>query len=405
MPPHTALLHRLLDYIRRPTYPEQTDIRTTSGKLWDVVRLVSIQYVIGFVLGIAIAVALEAVKYPLEDHAVVSLFNTKNILLPVLLSTLIAPLIEEFTFRLPLRFSVTNIAYWLPFVMILIYHLALSANIPGTQYLPGWLLQFTDEYGLFSYVVIVLTFGTLLRLLLGRILDTERMESFYRKHISILYYISAVMFGLIHITNYDQFNLVWWLTPLLISPQLLGGFIWGFLRVHYGVRWSILIHSVYNFSGTVPLILLSLQTTRLTDFFTSPDASHWSGLNALDIMILSAWVWILLVGCFIVILSIGHALYELFVERFPTRHPIAGALLSLVFPGLGQLYLGHKKTAVIIWIAILAIGIYWNVALIQNHAFRSTEQIAAVSAIPILGCMLVYFISAGGALVMGVRTK
>ncbi|WP_435264277.1 CPBP family glutamic-type intramembrane protease [Tenacibaculum sp. nBUS_03] len=54
------------------------------------------------------------------------------------------------------------------------------------------------------------------------------------------------MFGLVHITNYTLTTNVILLTPFLIAPQtILGGYL-GFIRVRFGLHWSILLHACYN---------------------------------------------------------------------------------------------------------------------------------------------------------------
>lgn len=66
------------------------------------------------------------------------------------------------------------------------------------------------------------------------------------KSFKIAFYIFAVIFGLIHITNYHITTNVLLLAPVLIAPQtILGGYL-GFIRVRFGLRWSILLHACYN---------------------------------------------------------------------------------------------------------------------------------------------------------------
>lgn len=62
----------------------------------------------------------------------------------------------------------------------------------------------------------------------------------------IAFYTFAIIFGLVHITNYTLTTNVILLTPFLIAPQtILGGYL-GFIRVRFGLHWSILLHACYN---------------------------------------------------------------------------------------------------------------------------------------------------------------
>lgn len=67
-----------------------------------------------------------------------------------------------------------------------------------------------------------------------------------KKTFKIAFYVITVLFGLIHITNYDMTINVLLLTPILVAPQtILGGYL-GFIRVRFGLLWSILLHACYN---------------------------------------------------------------------------------------------------------------------------------------------------------------
>lgn len=62
----------------------------------------------------------------------------------------------------------------------------------------------------------------------------------------IAFYSFAIIFGLVHITNYNITTNVLLLIPFLIAPQtILGGYL-GFIRVRFGLQWSMLLHACYN---------------------------------------------------------------------------------------------------------------------------------------------------------------
>ncbi|TDQ23739.1 CPBP family intramembrane glutamic endopeptidase [Tenacibaculum caenipelagi] len=67
-----------------------------------------------------------------------------------------------------------------------------------------------------------------------------------KKSFKIAFYVFAILFGLIHLTNYNfTINLLLF-APILIAPQtILGGYL-GFIRVRFGLTWSILLHACYN---------------------------------------------------------------------------------------------------------------------------------------------------------------
>ncbi|MDE0534987.1 CPBP family intramembrane glutamic endopeptidase [Tenacibaculum sp. L6] len=67
-----------------------------------------------------------------------------------------------------------------------------------------------------------------------------------KKSFKIAFYVFAILFGLVHLTNFNITTNVLLLAPILVAPQtILGGYL-GFIRVRFGLAWSILLHACYN---------------------------------------------------------------------------------------------------------------------------------------------------------------
>ncbi|AZJ32128.1 CPBP family intramembrane glutamic endopeptidase [Tenacibaculum mesophilum] len=67
-----------------------------------------------------------------------------------------------------------------------------------------------------------------------------------KKTFKISFYVFAILFGLVHLTNFGITTNVLLLAPILVAPQtILGGYL-GFIRVRFGLRWSMLLHACYN---------------------------------------------------------------------------------------------------------------------------------------------------------------
>ncbi|CAL2101853.1 membrane protein of unknown function [Tenacibaculum sp. 190130A14a] len=67
-----------------------------------------------------------------------------------------------------------------------------------------------------------------------------------KKTFKVAFYAFAFIFGLIHLTNFTITTNVLILAPILVLPQIiLGGYL-GFIRVKFGLGWSILLHACYN---------------------------------------------------------------------------------------------------------------------------------------------------------------
>lgn len=62
----------------------------------------------------------------------------------------------------------------------------------------------------------------------------------------IAFYLSCLLFGLVHLSNFEESaSLIWW-APLLVAPQALMGLFLGFLRAKLGLRYAILMHMSHN---------------------------------------------------------------------------------------------------------------------------------------------------------------
>lgn len=104
--------------------------------------------------------------------------------------------------------------------------------------------------------------GILQIFLLGAMLIPILEEALFRgpitafkkpKSFKIAFYALALLFGFIHISNFEITTNVVLLSPFLVLPQILLGSYFGYIRVRFGLQWSMLLHGCYN--GT--LILLS----------------------------------------------------------------------------------------------------------------------------------------------------
>ncbi|MGB5378713.1 lysostaphin resistance A-like protein [Muriicola sp.] len=63
---------------------------------------------------------------------------------------------------------------------------------------------------------------------------------------SIAFYTSCLLFGSIHLSNFENALEVLWISPLLIAPQTVMGVFLGYIRVRIGLYWAILLHAGHN---------------------------------------------------------------------------------------------------------------------------------------------------------------
>jgi len=77
----------------------------------------------------------------------------------------------------------------------------------------------------------------------------------YSKNNRSIVYFSSIIFGLVHITNYQLTQTTIYMSPLFFAPKILSGFSLAFMRIKYGLVYSILLHSAYN---AIPVLLTLL---------------------------------------------------------------------------------------------------------------------------------------------------
>jgi len=151
----------------------------------------------------------------------------------ILYGVFLAPVIEEFVFRSWFKWSRKN-------SIILV---SLFVALIG--------LSFIRTKTLF-YVAIMLILGIILFFVSKS--RKQEIKELVSTKIKYFYWGSSIVFGLIHASNYT--GNIWYLigfSVILGSPQIAGGFILGFIRLKYGLRYSIYFHILNN-----SLLLFSL---------------------------------------------------------------------------------------------------------------------------------------------------
>ena len=180
-----------------------------------------------FIFDIFFIIGISFFKLENIDISTGGLEFYKNKWFLYLIPCLLVPVIEELSCRLFLKKSLINSYISLSlitFILIL-------------------LLQNRKIYSLDLYVLNTLVFSFFIWLLLF---------SFKKYFVNIkitdrtIFYGSAILFSLLHLSNYSfQINeLPKYL--FLIIPQLCSGLIYGYIRVKNGIIYSILLHSIHN---------------------------------------------------------------------------------------------------------------------------------------------------------------
>ncbi len=140
----------------------------------------------------------------------------------ILLGVLIVPFFEELLFRWPMVYKELHFKLFLVLASLILIPVCWYIGLP-----------------LFVSVLVLLAFDWKKDLKY----DIEALHAKYSKHI---FWILTVSFALVHMSNYDYQSIPIWVYPLMVIPQFIGGVFLGIVRIRFGLRYSIILHSLFN---------------------------------------------------------------------------------------------------------------------------------------------------------------
>tara|TARA_R110002167_G_scaffold348739_1_gene560167 strand:+ start:59 stop:754 length:696 start_codon:yes stop_codon:yes gene_type:complete len=158
-------------------------------------------------------------------------------LLKFTLTALLAPIVEEFTFRLGLKFSKRN------FIIM----------IGGLTFVVLKVLLHLDWEICLAAVSFVILFLSLI--LKAKAIDS--LAEFWKNHRLLIFYFLLLSFSVVHSTNFELSGPMLLYIPLLILPQIMGGLVYGYARFNHGILMSIGLHMASNGILTLPYLLSS----------------------------------------------------------------------------------------------------------------------------------------------------
>ena len=249
MTPQLSLLERLWSFILRPTLTMPIPNSGFWLSLWDSLRLFCF-FSLFTILGVVVNILVSPLFGDgLENRVTDSLLQTQgdrwlSLIFLFVFLVVLAPVREEIAFRQWLVPTRWNLALGLTFLLYYVDSL-ISVALPKlslTNFL-GWAFDlvfrifnnteelvkvtaeilsilrmmfiFSGYIGIFLLILLTLYFTL-------RLKDEWYLaiQSWFRRYFGVLFYFSAVFFGLVHISNYNNIQQFWWLTTLLVLPQL-----------------------------------------------------------------------------------------------------------------------------------------------------------------------------------------
>ena len=246
-----CLLDSLIHYIIKPTYDIPVLEKTIKTKFGDVFRITSISVIIGVVLSLFISIVLGINQNPIGQHVLSDLTTINPVFLLIFL-VVITPLVEEPIFRSWLRFNPKSFALSIVFLTIFIINII--------YFMFQYIISFQDYIIILSISIIVES--GILYFILKKSDNVDKIQQIYRTHFKSMFYFSTILFAAVHLSNYKNISHIWMLAPLLVIPQFVIGLNLGYVRMHYGLKWSILQHMIYNGIIISPVLIVISATSK-----------------------------------------------------------------------------------------------------------------------------------------------
>jgi membrane protease YdiL (CAAX protease family) len=93
-----------------------------------------------------------------------------------------------------------------------------------------------------------------------------RIKDKWNKNFKYFVYIMTITFGLIHLTNFGNDEILFFcLGPIIVGSQLIGGLILSYTRIKLGFIWSIIQHGLFNLFAIVIGVLFFHNSTVIND--------------------------------------------------------------------------------------------------------------------------------------------
>ncbi|MGY4386292.1 hypothetical protein ACVWYN_003343 [Pedobacter sp. UYP24] len=185
-----------------------------------------------FLLDIVFASLIVFAGYTLQKFKLIRQYESVDIFKhgfawALLLGIILAPLSEEFLFRWQLR----NPKYSTWFV-------AISSVIIATS-------STKSDFAKFFIIIGFIVAAIVISSIVGN-LKRHKSIVLFRAYYVFLFYYTAIVFGYIHISNIKGLTMTDPSFILYIGSQIFGGLSLGYIRIKYGLKYSILLHACIN---------------------------------------------------------------------------------------------------------------------------------------------------------------
>lgn len=219
----------LLSFLRRPTFSAFVQSRIP---VWYWIGWIGLLLLVEFLGGVFDGILIHTFQWPAPVVSAWHYFLTHPSWFAFTI-LLVAPALEELGFRAFLSSTPKLVFIGLAFFAVYVYFF-IEAFAPAPFILRSSRFALTYLYQFWP----ILPAGAI-SLVLYRY-RRERVLAFFRQRAGWVFWASCILFGAGHYAVYTN-HLAWWGFALVI-PQFLSGVGFAYLRVRFGLRWSIASH-------------------------------------------------------------------------------------------------------------------------------------------------------------------
>ncbi len=203
-----------INYLKAPV----DDFRFPKKRLGSVIGL----FILIFLLIVLVIISFQRLTNAHPESTLSDMPKT----VPFWFALFIPPLIEELTFRLWLKRNTTTILISFACLTWLLVSKLLPVQIYSTD---------------------MLALRCLIALVAGLVFTWALRKPIINAKFPILFYASAIVFGLVHVGNYSNFTFLGAIVVLIsLATRALFGLFLGYVRIGYGIWASYLFHVANN---------------------------------------------------------------------------------------------------------------------------------------------------------------
>lgn len=227
-----------IDFLKKPSSLYIDREKTIS--IWkDLFNMVLIVILLTFLLGLVYTLITALVNTSFEDlypnqfdHNLESF--KKRVRFPALWMIVLGPIYEEVAFRLGLSFKKRHLIVSILLILFFV--------TGGSLIYSGSVMQYLLNPGIRLFILLILFF------ICNKYITQNHIDLLKDRHSGFIVYMLALIFAVLHLSNYFPFE---WRDSLfylvIIAIIFIRAMALSYVRIKYGLVYAMLFHMVNNF--------------------------------------------------------------------------------------------------------------------------------------------------------------